>query len=211
MAVIPTDPQTPQGKVEVGYYMMEGKVYPGELIARKAVRTLLQYIGEDPSREGLLDTPKRVLKALKEMTDGLDEDPKSILSTRFELQHDELILLKGIPFTSICEHHLLVFTGTASVAYVPAMGKVVGLSKLARLVQCFAKRPQIQERLTGQIVDTLMEHLVPKGAACIIEAEHSCVSCRGVKLSGTRFITSALRGVLKEDPRARAEVMSLIS
>lgn len=176
-----------------------------------AIVRLLQYLGEDPKRDGLLDTPKRVLKAMREMTEGLREDPAAILDRRFDLDHDELVLLKNISFTSLCEHHLLPFSGTAAVAYVPSGGKVVGLSKLARLVLCYAKRPQIQERLAGQVVDAIVEHLKPLGAACVISAEHSCLACRGAKLSGAQFVTSALRGVLKNDVSARAELMSLIS
>ncbi len=176
-----------------------------------AVVRLLQYIGEDPRRDGLKDTPKRVLKAMREMTEGLREDPAQILERRFELGHDELVVLRDIPFNSICEHHLLGFTGTAAVAYVPNGSQVVGLSKLARLVLCFAKRPQVQERMAGQIVDSVMKHLEPAGAACVIKAGHSCLACRGAKLPGAQFVTSALRGVLKTDVSARAELMALIS
>src|SRR6202044_3160860 len=176
-----------------------------------AVVRLLQYIGEDPRRDGLKDTPARVLKALREMTEGLREDPATILERRFKLEHDEMVILRDIPFNSICEHHLLNFTGTAAVAYVPNGGEVVGLSKLARLVLCYAKRPQVQERLAGQVVDGVMVHLKPLGAACIIKAEHSCLACRGAKLPGAQFVTSALRGVLKTDVSARAELMALIS
>lgn len=183
---------------------------PAVSSAEEAVKVLLRFLGEDPDRDGLKDTPTRVLKALREMTEGLREDPAKILERRFELTHDELVVLKGIPFTSLCEHHLLPFQGEAAVAYVPNGGKVVGLSKLARLVQCFAKRPQIQERMTGEIADAVVTYLEPIGAACVISAEHSCLACRGARLPGALFITSALRGVLKEDQRARAELMSLI-
>lgn len=176
-----------------------------------AVVRLLQYLGEDPSRDGLLDTPKRVLKAFREMTVGMGQNPAEILKTQFSLEHDELVLVKGVPFTSLCEHHLLPFSGHAAVAYIPANGKIVGLSKLARLVECFARRPQVQERLTGQIADSIEEHLQPVGTACVISAQHSCMACRGVKLSGVDFVTSALRGVLKGDISARAELMALIN
>lgn len=212
-----------------GYIKTNGKEAPGQYIAEEAVRTLLTYLGDDPTRDGLRDTPARVLKALREMTTGLSEDPKDILSKRFKVCHDELILLKNIPFTSLCEHHILPFDGIAAVAYIPKPcryhpftdereqpirieggGEVVGLSKLARLVQCFARRPQVQERLTGQIADSIMEHLKPVGAACVIKAEHSCLACRGARLPGCEFVTSALRGVLRNDTAARSELMSLI-
>lgn len=202
------------GKVFVGWtqdwFSKDGQMIPSETHAQAAVRVLLRYIGEDPNRDGLRDTPKRVLKALSEMTSGMIEDPAKILERQFALEHDELILLKEIPFTSLCEHHLLPFSGTAAVAYVPQGGVIVGLSKLARLVQCFARRPQVQERMTGEVADSLVKHLQPIGAACIISAEHSCMACRGARLPGAKFVTSALRGALKEDPRARAELISLM-
>lgn len=179
-------------------------------VALAAVKTLLRFVGEDPDREGLVDTPARVLKSFKEMTAGYAVDPQTILSTTFAMDSDEMILLKGIQFTSTCEHHLLPFFGKASVAYIPGQTKrVVGLSKLARLVECYAKRLQLQERMTDQIASALMRELQPKGAGCIIQAEHSCMRCRGVKLSGTTFVTSALRGVLLSDQTARAEFLSL--
>lgn len=181
-----------------------------ERTATEGLKALLYFIGEDPDREGLEETPARVLRALKEMTQGSWEDPKEILSKQFDSEHDELVILRAIPFTSLCEHHVLPFTGTASVAYIPKPGKVVGLSKLGRLVQCFTKRLQIQERMTNQIADALVENLQPLGAACIIRAAHSCMSCRGAKLTGTEFITSAIRGVFRDDPSARAELMALI-
>lgn len=196
--------------IKTEHYGWDGKEVPSHALAEDAVRTLLRYIREDPERDGLLDTPNRVVKALAEMTEGLHQDPAVILARRFELQHDEMILVKDIPFTSVCEHHLLPFTGKAAVAYVPDGHQVVGLSKLARLVLCFAKRPQVQERMTGQIADAVVEHLKPLGAACIIKAEHNCLSCRGARLPGVNFVTSALRGVLKTDPAARAELMSLV-
>ncbi len=196
-----------------GHYRMgsSGHVIPSQALAEDAVRTLLAHVGEDIGRDGLKDTPLRVIKALLEMTGGLRENPAEILERRFDLAHDELVILRDIPFTSLCEHHLLVFSGIAHVAYIPAGGKVVGLSKLARLVLCFARRPQIQERIASQVADALMEHLQPLGAACIVSAEHSCLSCRGAKLPGVKFVTSALRGALKDDKAARAELMSLVS
>lgn len=186
--------------------------FPWEKAAQPedAVVRLLEFLGEDPNRDGLRETPSRVCKALREMTEGVGQDVGAILSKRFELSHDELVLIKDIPFTSLCEHHMLPFSGIAHVAYVPSGGKVVGLSKLARLVQCFAKRLQVQERMTGQIADAVQEHLEPLGSACIVSAEHSCLACRGARLPGVSFVTSALRGVLKGDSSARAELMALI-
>jgi len=169
---------------------------------------LLQFIGEDVTRDGLLDTPKRVVKALGEMTVGYHQDPEKILSKTFEVDHDEMIVLTGIRFTSLCEHHMLPFTGTASVGYIPGK-KIVGISKLARLVECFARRLQVQERLTNQVADSIMQHLAPLGVAVIIHAHHECMGCRGVKQPDAKMITSSLRGVLREKPEARAEFMSL--
>ncbi|GAA5227630.1 GTP cyclohydrolase I FolE [Paeniglutamicibacter antarcticus] len=175
-----------------------------------AVREILYAIGEDPDRDGLLDTPKRVAKAYKEFFAGLHEDPSDHLSTTFDIQHDELVLVKDIPFYSTCEHHLVPFHGTAHVGYIPGPeGKVTGLSKLARLVEVFAKRPQVQERLTTQIVEALVEHLNPRGAMVVIECEHMCMSMRGVRKPGAKTVTSAVRGQLRE-PATRAEAMSLI-
>ncbi len=201
---------TPEPLTSLEQFRCNGRVIPSQAAAEAAVKILLAYIEEDVNRDGLIDTPARVLKALKEMTAGLHQDPMTILQKQFSLDHDELVLLREIPFTSICEHHLLPFSGTAAVAYIPSKGMVVGLSKLARLVQCFAQRPQIQERMAGQIVDTIMEVLSPAGAGCIIEAEHSCLACRGAKLPGCKFVTSAMRGVFRDDPTARAELMSLV-
>lgn len=172
-----------------------------------AVATLLRMVGEDPARDGLLETPRRVVQALREMTGGYREEPSEILSKTFEESSDELIVLRGIAFYSTCEHHLLPFYGTASVGYLP--GKVVGISKLARLVHCFAKRLQIQERLTRQIADAVSEHLEARGAAVIVTAHHLCMGCRGVKLPGTELITSAMLGTLREDAVTRAEFLRL--
>ena len=193
-----------------GHYAVDDKVRASESLALEAVRTLLLYLGDNPDRDGLKDTPHRVLKALGEMTSGMKEDPSKILDRRFELQHDEMVLLKSIPFVSLCEHHCLPFEGIAAVAYIPNGGMVVGLSKLARLVQCYARRPQIQEQMTSQIADAVEKYLKPQGCACIVEAEHSCMACRGVRLSGTKFVTSAVRGCLREDAAARAELMMLL-
>ncbi len=176
----------------------------------KAVREILHAIGEDPDRNGLVETPKRVAKAYAEFFSGLHENPADHLSTTFDIEHDELVLVKDIPFYSTCEHHLVPFHGTAHVGYIPGPeGKVTGLSKLARLVEVFARRPQVQERLTTQIVDALMEHLSPRGAMVVIECEHMCMSMRGVRKPGAKTVTSAVRGQLRE-PATRAEAMSLI-
>jgi GTP cyclohydrolase IA len=175
----------------------------------KAIRELLLAVGEDPDREGLLKTPNRVARAYGELMAGLQEDPKRHLKTVFTEEYDEVVLLRNIEFHSLCEHHLLPFTGRAHVAYLPD-GKVVGLSKLARLVEGFARRPQVQERLTTQIADALMEELSPAGAACVIEAVHTCMTIRGAKKHGSTMVTSALRGIFKENPSSRSEILSLI-
>jgi GTP cyclohydrolase IA len=175
----------------------------------RAVRDILIAVGEDPDREGLLKTPNRVARAYGELMAGLQEDPKRHLKTVFTEEYDEVVLLRDIEFHSLCEHHLLPFTGRAHVAYLPD-GKVVGLSKLARLVEGFARRPQVQERLTTQIADALMEELAPIGAACVIEATHTCMTMRGAKKHGSTMVTSALRGIFKENPSSRSEILSLI-
>ena len=175
----------------------------------RAVREILIAIGENPDREGLLKTPSRVARAYAELIAGLQEDPKRHLKTVFTEDYDEVVLLRDIEFHSICEHHLLPFTGVAHVAYLPK-GKVVGLSKLARLVDGYARRPQVQERLTVQIADALMEELSPAGAACVIEATHTCMTIRGAKKHGSTMVTSALRGVFKDNPASRAEMLALI-
>lgn len=174
-----------------------------------AVREILLAIGENPDREGLARTPMRVARAYAEMTAGMREDPKRHLQTIFNEQYDEVVLLRDISFNSICEHHLLPFTGRAHVAYLPA-GKVVGLSKLARLVEGFARRPQVQERLTNQVCDAIMETLAPKAAACVIEATHTCMTVRGAKKPGAVMVTSALRGLFKTNPSSRHEVLTLM-
>jgi len=175
----------------------------------RAVREILIAVGEDPDREGLLKTPNRVARAYGELLAGLQDDPRRHLTTVFHEQYDEVVLLRDIEFHSLCEHHLLPFTGKAHVAYLPD-GKVVGLSKLARLVEGFARRPQVQERLTTQIADALMEELAPIGAACVIEATHTCMTMRGVRKHGAVMVTSALRGIFKENPSSRAEILSLM-
>ncbi len=175
----------------------------------RAVREILLAVGEDPDREGLLKTPNRVARAYGELMAGLQDDPKRHLKTVFHERYDEIVLLRGIEFHSLCEHHLLPFTGKAHVAYLPD-GKVVGLSKLARLVEGFARRPQVQERLTGQIADALMEELNPIGAACVVQAVHTCMTIRGAKKHGSTMVTSALRGIFKENAASRSEILSLI-
>lgn len=175
----------------------------------RAVREILIAVGEDPDREGLIKTPNRVARAYGELMAGLQEDPKRHLKTVFTERYDEVVLLRDIEFHSLCEHHLLPFTGKAHVAYLPD-GKVVGLSKLARLVEGFARRPQVQERLTTQIADALMEELNPIGAACVIEATHTCMTMRGAKKHGSVMATSALRGIFKENPSSRHEILSLM-
>ncbi|AFR27083.1 GTP cyclohydrolase 1 [Arthrobacter sp. Rue61a] len=175
-----------------------------------AVREILLAIGEDPERGGLLDTPKRVAKAYAEMFAGLHQHPVDVLSTTFDLDHEELVLVKDIPFYSTCEHHLVPFHGVAHVGYIPSHdGKVTGLSKLARLVDIYARRPQVQERLTTQIVEALVTHLNPRGAIVVVECEHMCMSMRGIRKPGAKTVTSAVRGQL-HDPATRAEAMSLI-
>ncbi|WP_026553180.1 GTP cyclohydrolase I FolE [Arthrobacter sp. H20] len=177
---------------------------------QRAVREILAAIGEDPDRDGLVETPKRVARAYAEFFAGLHQDPAEILSTTFQIDHEELVLVKDIPFYSTCEHHLVPFHGSAHIGYIPsAEGRVTGLSKLARLVEVFARRPQVQERLTTQIVEALMTHLQPKGAIVVIECEHMCMSMRGVRKPGAKTVTSAVRGQVR-DPATRAEAMSLI-
>jgi len=175
----------------------------------KAVREILLAVGENPEREGLIKTPNRVARAYSELMAGLQDDPRRHLKTVFRERYDEVVLLRDIEFHSLCEHHLLPFTGRAHVAYLPD-GKVVGLSKLARLVEGYARRPQVQERLTTQIADALMEELNPIGAACVIEATHTCMTIRGAKKHGSTMVTSALRGIFKENASSRSEILALM-
>lgn len=174
-----------------------------------AVREVLIGVGEDPDREGLEATPMRVARMYAEVFSGLHEDPRQHLKTFFTEQYDELVVLRDIPFHSMCEHHLLPFAGKAHVAYLPD-GRIVGISKLARVVEAFGRRPQVQERMTSQIADLLMEELNAKGVAVIVQASHLCMTCRGVKKPGTVMVTSALRGRCKSDARTRSEVMMLL-
>lgn len=176
-----------------------------------AVRELLAGIGEDPDRDGLLDTPARVARMYAEVFEGLEQDAHEPLSTTFDIEHQELVLVRDIAFHSMCEHHLLPFHGMAHVGYIPGGGAVTGLSKLARLVHVYARRPQVQERLTFQIVDALMDELGAAGAIVVIEAEHMCMSMRGVRAAGARTITSAVRGMLRDSSSTRSEAMALIN
>lgn len=178
--------------------------------AEAAVREFLFAIGEDPDREGLVDTPGRVARAAVELYAGLQQSPSDVLSRSFEIDHDELVIVRDIPLYSTCEHHLLPFHGEAHIGYIPAAnGRVTGLSKLARLVDVFSRRPQVQERITTQIADSLVEYLNAQGVIVVIEAEHLCMSMRGVRKPGSRTITSAVRGQLR-NPATRSEAMSLL-
>lgn len=176
----------------------------------EAIRLLLEAVGEDPNREGLLDTPKRVAKMYEEVFSGLTVDPKEYFETVFHEEHEELVLVKDIPFYSMCEHHLVPFYGTAHVAYIPQGGKVAGLSKLARTLEAVAKRPQLQERITSTVANTIMEMLEPHGVMVVVEAEHMCMTMRGVKKPGAKTVTTAVRGVFEADSNKRAEIFSLI-
>ncbi|MGD1169618.1 GTP cyclohydrolase I FolE [Mycobacterium seoulense] len=179
--------------------------------AEAAVRELLHAVGEDPDRHGLRDTPARVARAYREIFAGLYTDPDSVLNTMFDEDHDELVLVKEIPLYSTCEHHLVSFHGVAHVGYIPGNdGRVTGLSKIARLVDLYAKRPQVQERLTSQIADALMNKLDPRGVIVVIEAEHLCMAMRGVRKPGAVTTTSAVRGQFKTNAASRAEALDLI-
>jgi GTP cyclohydrolase IA len=176
----------------------------------EAVRLILEAIGEDPNREGLIDTPKRVAKMYAEVFSGMNEDPKQHFQTVFGEDHEELVLVKDIPFYSMCEHHLVPFFGHAHVAYIPRGGRVTGLSKLARAVEAVARRPQLQERITSTIADSIVESLNPHGVMVVVEAEHMCMTMRGIKKPGAKTVTSAVRGIFETDAAARAEVLSLM-
>ena len=179
--------------------------------AEAAVRELLIAIGEDPGRQGLVDTPSRVARAYREMFAGLYTDPDDVLNMTFDEQHEELVLVKDIPMYSTCEHHLVAFHGVAHVGYIPGVhGRVTGLSKLARLVDLYAKRPQVQERLTGQVADAMMRKLAPRGVIVVVEAEHLCMAMRGIRKPGATTTTSAVRGQFKTDSTLRSEALDLI-
>ena len=176
------------------------------------VRLILEGIGEDPDREGLLETPRRVASMYEEICSGLAADPSRHFCVTFNEDHQEMVLVRDIALYSMCEHHLVPFFGTAHIAYIPGKhGRICGLSKLARVVDDFARRPQVQERLTSQIAEAIVEHIDPIGVLVVIEAEHLCMSMRGVRKPGSLTVTSAVRGIFKSDPRTRAEAMSLIS
>ena len=177
----------------------------------KAVRDILEAIGEDPDREGLIETPKRVANMYEEVFSGISEDAHDHLKLFNEKGNDELVIVRDIPLYSMCEHHLLPFVGKAHIAYIPSDGRIIGLSKLARIVNVYAKRPQVQERLTTQIADFLYDELQAKSVAVLIQAEHLCMTMRGVRAAGAVTQTSALRGTARKDARTRAEVMSLLS
>lgn len=188
-------------------YFGVDRLKPAPAMVEEAVRILLRSVGENPDRDGLKETPKRVVKALAEMTAGYLEKPEEILSKCFDEPYDEVIVVRDIPFTSMCEHHMLPFIGTVDVGYLP--GKVVGLSKIARLVDCFSRRLQIQERLTKEIQDAITKHLLAKGVAVVVKATHSCMSCRGVRKPGAEMVTSAMSGCFRDNSSARAEFLSL--
>ncbi|MFJ6212346.1 GTP cyclohydrolase I FolE [Streptomyces sp. NPDC092296] len=197
-----TDPVTLDGDAAIGTFDQKR--------AENAIRELLIAVGEDPDREGLRDTPGRVARAYQEIFAGLWQQPEDVLTTTFDLGHDEMVLVKDIEVYSTCEHHLVPFRGVAHVGYIPsASGKITGLSKLARLVDVYARRPQVQERLTTQVADALMNILEPRGVIVVFECEHMCMSMRGIRKPGAKTLTSAVRGQLR-DPATRAEAMSLI-
>lgn len=176
---------------------------------RLAVREILLAVGEDPEREGLIDTPRRVAEMYTEVFAGLDQDPLDDLRVDFEAGYDEVVMLRDIPFYSMCEHHLLPFHGSAHVAYIPN-GRVVGISKIARVIETFARRPQLQERLATQVADALMDGLHARGVAIVIQAQHMCMHMRGVRKPGTKVITSVNRGLFRDSPPTRAEFFSLL-
>jgi GTP cyclohydrolase I len=179
--------------------------------AEAAIRELLYAVGEDPDREGLEDTPRRVATAYREMFAGLYQDPDEVLAKTFAEDHEELVLVRDIPMYSVCEHHLAPFHGVAHVGYIPSVdGRVTGLSKIARLVDLYARRPQVQERLTAQIADALVRRLAPRGVIVVVEAEHLCMAMRGVRKPGARTLTSAVRGIFKGNASSRAEALALI-
>lgn len=183
-----------------------------KLKIENAIRDILEAIGEDPTREGLIDTPKRIANMYEEIFSGINVDEKTHLETIFQEDgHEELVLVKDIPFYSMCEHHLVPFYGKAHVAYIPRGGKLTGLSKLARVVETVARRPQLQERLTSSVADAIVNKLDPIGVLVVVEAEHMCMTMRGVKKAGSQTITSAVRGNFKTDARSRAEALALIN
>jgi GTP cyclohydrolase I len=198
-----TDPVTIDGDRPIGEF--------DEKRVEAAVRELLYAVGEDPEREGLRETPARVARAYREIFSGLWQQPEDVLTTTFDLGHDEMVLVKDIEVMSSCEHHLVPFIGVAHVGYIPSVsGKITGLSKLARLVDVYARRPQVQERMTGQIADALNEVLKPRGVLVVIEAEHLCMAMRGIRKPGATTVTSAVRGMFRDNAATRSEAMSLV-
>jgi GTP cyclohydrolase I len=182
-----------------------------EAAIRNAVSEIIKAVGDDPKREGLSDTPRRVAEMYSELFSGMCEDPREELKTGFELGHHEMVILRDIPFYSMCEHHLLPFFGTVDVGYIPNIeGRVVGISKLARVVECISRRPQVQERMVTEIADTVNDALKPDGVAVVIIAEHLCMVMRGIKKPGSTVVTSALRGIFRRNAASRAEFFSLI-
>lgn len=179
---------------------------------KKAVRDILEAIGENPDREGLVETPRRIADMYEEIFCGIDKDPAKHLELQFkEEKYNELVLVKDIPFYSMCEHHLVPFYGKAHIGYIPKKGRLTGLSKLARVVDTISKRPQLQERITSEIADIIMESLDPYGVIVVIEAEHMCMTMRGVKKPGSKTVTSAVRGILKTEEKSRNEALTLIN
>lgn len=176
----------------------------------KAIRLIIEAVGEDPNREGLLETPERVAKMYEEVFSGINQDPKDFFDLMFSEKHEELVLVKDIPFFSMCEHHFVPFFGKAHIAYFPRNGKVTGLSRLARAIETVAKRPQLQERMTSIVADAIYEKLEPHGVMVIIEAEHMCMTMRGVKKPGSKTVTTAVRGTLIDDQYTRQEILTLI-
>ena len=176
---------------------------------KTAVISIIEAIGDDPSREGLVDTPRRIAEMYADIFGGIDEDPEEHLKIGFEEGHQEMVIAKDIPFYAMCEHHFLPFHGTAHIGYIPN-GRVVGVSKLSRIVEVFARRPQLQERLTTQVADTMVKVLQPKGVAVIVEVEHLCMTMRGIRKPGSKMVTSAMRGLLRERAATRAEFLTLI-
>jgi len=200
---VPVDP------VSLGYRREDVPPFDLER-AEAAIRELLLAVGEDPERDGLLDTPRRVARTYAEMFAGMRVRPEDVLTTTFDLGHDEMVLVRDIEVWSMCEHHLVPFTGVAHIGYIPnEKGQITGLSKLARLVDVFSRRPQVQERLTTQVADSLVELLEPRGTIVVLECEHLCMTMRGVRKPGAKTVTSAVRGVMHR-PATRAEAMSLI-
>jgi len=202
---------TAAGGPPVGAVSTNGRRVVDRPRAEAAVRELLFAVGEDPDREGLRETPARVARAYEEIFAGLYEEPDAVLEKTFDEHHQELILVKDIPIFSTCEHHLVPFHGVAHIGYIPSpSGRVTGLSKIARVADLYARRPQVQERLTGQIADALVRKLEPRGVIVVIDAEHLCMGMRGVRKPGSRTTTSAVRGLLQSSSRSRAEALSLI-